>query len=404
MKRYSYKIRLYPNNSQKEFLARQFGCCRLVYNYMLALKQNVFKEGTKYSKFDLIKQLTILKHREEYLFLSEVYNAPLQQAIVNVDDAFVRMYSKQTKYPKFKNKHSRQSFTYAYPRIKDNRLWLPKHKSWIKFSDGRTIEGKLKKVTISKNPDGTYWASILAEQGYVVPEKPKVLGETIGIDLGLKDFAILSDGTKIINPRFAEHYAYKIKAAQRHLSRKHKGSKRYEKQRLKLAKLHKRVKYLRHEFVHSLVNWLLSENQTICIETLNVKKMMQGSKLAKSIASASWSEFIRVLKYKAEWLGKQVIQIPRYAASTKKCCACGCQVEPIPLSVREWTCPYCGVHHDRDINAARNILLQAVNLALGGNAPVHSWIDIADLCTLGIQVCDTKMKREYRNNVPIVVH
>ena len=131
---------------------------------------------------------------------------------------------------------------------------------------------------------------------------------------------------------------------------------------------------------------------------------MQGSKLAKSIASASWSEFIRVLKYKAELLGKQVIQIPRFAASTKKCCACGCQVEPIPLSVREWTCPYCGVHHDRDINAARNILLQAVNLALGGNAPVHSWIDIADLCTLCIQVSDVKMKREYRNNVPIVVH
>lgn len=212
MRQYSYKIRLYPNNSQKEFLVRQFGCCRLVYNYMLALKQNAFKEGTKYSKFDLIKQLTILKHREEYLFLSEVCNAPLQQAIVNVDDAFVRMYSKQTKYPKFKNKHSRQSFTYAYPRIKDNRLWLPKHKSWIKFSDGRTIEGKLKKVTISKDSDGTYWTSILAEQGYVVPEKPKVLSETIGIDLGLKDFAILSDGTKIINPRFAEHYAYKIKS------------------------------------------------------------------------------------------------------------------------------------------------------------------------------------------------
>ena len=363
-----------------------------------------FKEGTRYSKFDLIKQLTILKQQEEYLFLNEVNSWALQYSVSCVDNAFVRMYTKQTKYPKFKNKHSRQSFTYAYPRIKDNHLWLPKHKSWIKFSDGRTIEGKLKKVTISKDPDGTYWASILAEQDYVVPDKPKVLGKTVGIDLGLKDFAILSDGTKIVNPRFAEHYAYKIKAAQRHLSRKHKGSKRYEKQRLKLAKLYKRVKYLRHEFVHSLVNWLLSENQTICLETLNVKKMMQGSKLARSIASASWSEFIRVLKYKAEWLGKQIIQIPKYAASTKKCCACGHQVSAIPLSVREWTCPYCSVHHDRDINAARNILLQAVNLALGGKSPVHSWIDIADLCTLGIQVCDTKMKREYRNNVPIVVH
>ena len=314
------------------------------------------------------------------------------------------MYTKQTKYPKFKNKHSKQSFTYAYPRIKDNRLWLPKHKSWIKFSDGRTIEGKLKKVTISKDPDGTYWASILSEQEYVVTDKPKVLGKTVGIDLGLKDFAILSDGTKIVNPRFVEHYAYKIKAAQRHLSRKHKGSKRYEKQRLKLARLYKRVKYLRHEFVHSLVNWLLSENQTICLETLNVKKMMQGSKLARSIASASWSEFIRVLKHKAKWLGKQIIQIPKYTVSTKKCCACGHQVSAIPLSVREWTCPYCGVHHDRDINAARNILLQAVNLALGGKSPVHSWIDIADLYTLGIQVCNIKMNREYRNNVPIVVH
>ena len=371
---------------------------------MLELKQNAFKEGIKYSKFDLIKQLTILKHREEYSFLSDVNSWALQYSVSCVDDAFVRMHSKQNKYPKFKNKHSKQSFTYAYPRIKDNHLWLPKHKSWIKFSDGRTIEGNLKKVTISKDPDGTYWASILSEQEYVVPDKPKVPGKTVGIDLGLKDFAILSDGTKIVNPQFAEHHAYKIKAAQRHLSRKHKGSKRYKKQRLKLARLHKRVKYLRHEFIHSLVNWLLSENQTICLETLSVKKMMQGSKLARSIASASWAEFIRVLKYKAEWLGKQIIQIPRYAASTKKCCVCGHQVESIPLSVREWTCPYCGVHHDRDINAARNILLQAVNLALGGKSPVHSWIDITDLYTLGVQVSDAKMKREYRNNVPIVVH
>ena len=196
MRQYSYKVRLYPNTSQEEFLTKQFGCCRLVYNYMLELKQKCFKEGNKLSKFDLINQLTSLKNKEEYWFLNEVICQPLQYSISYVDDAFVRMYTKQTKYPKFKNKHSRQSFTYAYPRIKDNHLWLPKHKSWIKFSDGRTIEGKLKKVTISKDPDGTYWASILAEQDYVVPDKPKVLGKTAGIDLGLKDFAILSDGTK----------------------------------------------------------------------------------------------------------------------------------------------------------------------------------------------------------------
>ena len=160
-----------------------------------------------------------MKNDENYGFLNEVISQALQYSVFNVENAFVRMYTKQNKYPKFKNKHSRQSFTYAYPCIKDNHLWLPKHKSWIKFSDGRTIEGKLKKVTISKDSDGTYWASILAEQDYVVPEKPKILGKTVGIDLGLKDFAILSDGTKIVNPRFAEHYAYKIKAAQRHLSR-----------------------------------------------------------------------------------------------------------------------------------------------------------------------------------------
>ena len=169
---------------------------------MLELKQKCFKEGNKLSKFDLIKQLTPLKKQEKFLFLNDVYSVPLVQSICFVDDAFVRMYTKQNKYPKFKNKHSRQSFTYAYPRIKDNHLWLPKHKSWIKFGDGRTIEGKLKKVTISKDPDGTYQASILAEQDYAVPEKPKVLGKTVGIDLGLKDFAILSDGTKNSQPTF----------------------------------------------------------------------------------------------------------------------------------------------------------------------------------------------------------
>ena len=404
MRQYTYKLRLYPNNDQKQFLAKQFGCCRFVYNYMLKLKQSEYEAGNKLSKFDLIKRLTPLKKQEDYSFLNDVYNPPLQQSISYVDDAFIRMYKGQNKYPKFKSRKAKQSFTYAYPKIKDNHLFLPKHKSWIKFRDVRTIEGKLKKVTISMDPDGTYWASVLAEQDIQIPDKTSLLGKTVGIDLGLKDFAILSDGTKVINPRFAEHYAYKIKQAQRHLSRKHKGSKRYEKQRIKIAKLYKRVKWLRHEFIHSLVNWLLSENQTVCLETLSVKKMMQGSKLARSIASASWTEFVRVLKYKAEWLGKQVIQISKFAATTKVCSCCGHKTKSIPLSVREWTCPECGIHHDRDINAARNILLQAVNLALGGDCPVHSWIDVANLYAFGIQVCDSKMKREYRNNVSNLVY
>lgn len=404
MKLYSYKIRLYPNNSQKEFLAKQFGCCRFVYNYMLNLKIKEYEAGNKLSKFDLIKQLTPLKKQDEFQFLNEVFSQPLVQSVCNVDNAFINFFKKYNKFPKFKSRKARQSFTYQYPCISDTRLWLPKHKSWIKFHDGRKIEGKLKKVTISKDPDGTYWASVLTEQNVQIPEKLKELGKTVGIDLGLKDFAVLSDGTKIVNPKFAEHYACKIKRAQRHLSRKRRGSKRYEKQRLKLAKLYKRVQWLRHEFIHSLVNWLLSENQTICLETLDVKRMMQGLKLAKSIASASWSMFIHVLKYKAEWSSKQTIQIPRYAASTKKCCTCGKQIDKIPLFVREWTCPYCGVHHDRDVNAARNILLQAVNFALEGKSPVHSWIDIADLHAFGIQVSDIKMKREYRNNVPNLVH
>lgn len=286
MKLYSYKIRLYPNNSQKEFLAKQFGCCRLVYNYMLNLKIKEYEAGNKLSKFDLIKQLTPLKKQNEFQFLNEVFSQPLVQSVSNVDNAFINFFKKYNKFPKFKSRKARRSFTYQYPCISGTRLWLPKHKSWIKFRDGRTIEGKLKKVTISKDVDGTYWASILSEQDVQIPTKPKELGKTVGIDLGLKDFVILSDCTKIVNPRFAEHYAFKIKRAQRHLSRKHKGSKRYEKQRLKLGKLYKRVQWLRHEFIHSLVNWLLSENQTICLETLNVKRMMQGSKLARSIASA----------------------------------------------------------------------------------------------------------------------
>ena len=371
---------------------------------MLKLKQTEYEAGNKLSKFDLIKQLTPLKKQEDCSFLNDVYNPPLQQSISCVDDAFIRMYKRQNKYPKFKSRKARQSFTYAYPKIKDNHLFLPKHRTWVRFRDGRTIEGKLKRVTISMDPDGTYWASVLAEQDVQIPDKPSSLGKTVGIDLGLKNFVILSDGTKVVNPKFAEHYACKIKKAQRHLSRKHKGSKRYEKQRLKLAKLYKRVKWLRHEFIHSLVNWLLSENQTICLETLNVKKMMHSSKLAMSIASVSWTEFVRVLKYKAEWLGKQIIQISKFAATTKVCSCCGYKTKSIPLSIREWTCPECGTHHDRDVNAARNILLQAVNLALGTNNPVHSWINIADLYALGIQVDDINMNREYRNNVPNLVH
>ena len=388
MKFYSYKVRLYPNQTQKDFLCKQFGCCRFVYNKMLDLKISTFKnEGKRLSKFDLIKQLTPLKQMDEFKFLNEVSHAPLMQAVSNVDKAFINFFKHQTKYPKFKSRKARQSFAYYYPRIKDNRyLWLPKHKSWIKFRDGRTIFGNLKSVTISKDCDGTYWASILSEQPVNVPEPSKELGKTVGIDLGLKDFAILSDGTKIPNPRVFEKHLFKIKKLQKHLSRKRKGSKRYEKTRLKLAKLYKRTQYLRNEFIHSLVNRLLRENQTICLENLNVKQMMHKSKLAKSISSVAWTQFVHTLKYKATWTGKHVLQIERYALTTRKCCSCGTIVDKIPLSVREWTCPKCLVHHDRDVNAARNILLQAVNLALGRVCPVHSWSDITELNSFGVQV------------------
>lgn len=388
MKLYSYKVRLYPNQSQKAFLCKQFGCCRFVYNKMLDLKISIFKnEGKQLSKFDLIKQLTPLKRMDEFKFLNEVSHAPLMQSVANVDNAFTNFFKHQTKYPKFKSRKARQSFTYYYPSIKDNKyLWVPKHKTWIRFRDGRTIFGKLKSVTISKDCDGTYWASILSEQPVNVPEPSKELGKTVGIDLGLKDFAILSDGTKIPNSRIFEKHLFKIKKIQRHLSRKHKGSKRYEKTRLKLAKLHKRIQYLRNEFIHSFVNRLLRENQTICLENLNVKQMMHKSKLAKSILSVAWTQFVNTLKYKAVWTGKHVLQIERYTLTTRKCCSCGTIVDKFSLSVREWTCPKCLVHHDRDVNAARNILLQAVNLALGRSCPVHSWSDITELNSFGVQV------------------
>lgn len=360
-----FKYEIYPTKNQQKILDQNLGCCRWVYNWALELKSETYKrDKTNLSRFDLGKLLTQLKKYPEYKWLNEAAAQSLQNSLKNLDAAFTSFFKKKSKYPKFKSKYrSEQSCQYPQYTEMNFETWRVKilKLGWIKVAKNEEhifLNSKIKTCTVTKTPTHRYFISILVDLPQDLPQKlPIQENKTIGIDLGLKDFAILSTGEKIENPKLYRKYEKKLKVDQRRLSRKQKGSKNYQEQRLKVAKDHEKIKNSRTDFLQKLSSKVVYENQDItsfCIEDLAVKNMIKNRKVSKSIGDAGWGLFVRMLEYKCDWSGKNLIKIGRLDPSSKMC-SCGVKCQDLSLDERTWTCSSCKVTHDRDILAANNI-------------------------------------------------
>ena len=358
----AFKYRLYPTEPQKELIAKHIGSSRFVYNLALETKNTAYL-GSKhnFSPFDLIKQLPELKKECEWL--KEVNSQSLQQSIQNMDIAFKKFF-KGAGFPKFKSKHrGKQSF--AVPqnvKVENNLLIIPKFKEGIDIVLHRPIKGTVKSATVSRTPTGKYFVSILVDTNTEQPTKAPIKENTsIGVDLGIKDFGITSDGEVIKNPKHLRKAQSRLKYVQRKYS-KNKG-KRTKK---RLALLHEKVVNKRKDFLHKVSTQLIRENQTIALETLAVKNMVKNHCLAQAISDASWSTFVSMLEYKAEWYGKNILRIGQFAPSSKTCSNCGSINKELTLKDREWTCGSCSTVLDRDVNAAINIKNFALKNILSG--------------------------------------
>lgn len=354
----AYKFRLKPTVDQKILIEKHIGSCRYVFNWALAQKIKTYEETAKsVSQFDLNKQLTQLK--KEQLFLKEVNAQSLQGMTKQVESAFTRFFREKKGFPNFKSKKNPiQSFPIPqsyYVDFDQGIVKLPKLGN-VKTMLHRRFEGNLKTATVSRSPTCKYYISILVDDEKSLPEKQEFSPETtIGIDVGIKDFAILSNGEKIENPKYLKSSLKKLKSLQRKVSRKVKGSNNRRKAIYNFAKLHEKITNQRNDFQNKLSFKLISENQAIALETLNVDCMIKNHHLAQSISDASWSSFVTKLQYKAEWNGKTILRIGRFQPSSKVCNNCGYYNKDLTLKIREWACPDCNTFHDRDVNAAVNI-------------------------------------------------
>ncbi len=366
----AYKYRCYPTDEQKGILARTFGCCRYIYNWALHLKSQTYRQtGKSLSYGDLSALLRRLKRHPETAWLTKVSSVPLQQSLRHLDRAFVNFFEGRASYPRFKQKHGEQAATYTAAAFtcKDGTLTLAKMQVPldIRFSRPLPEGAKPSTVTITKDCAGRYFVSILVEEE--IKQLP-ASQERIGIDLGLTSMVISSQGEKVGNPRFMARDEQKLARAQRRHAKKQKGSRNREKARRRVAKIHASIRDKRRDYQHKLSLHLIRENQVICIESLAVKNMMQHPTLAKAIADVGWGELVRQLEYKAAWYGRTLIQIDQWYPSSKTCSICAHVLESLDLDVREWTCPNCGTHHDRDINAASCVLAEGLKVYAAGLA------------------------------------
>ena len=363
----AYRFRFYPTSEQEMILAKTFGCARFAYNYMLRLRTDAWMQRQERIGYhETSAALTALKKQPEYAWLNEVSSVPVQQALRHLQTAFNNFFAKRARYPQFKRKDGPQAAEYTTSAFKwDGRsLKLAKMSEPLAVRWSRQIPkaAKVTTVTVSKDSAGRYFVSLLCDD--VVAKKPAVDCK-IGVDLGLTHFAILSTGEKIAAPNTFRKNEAKLAKLQRRLAKKTKGSNRRRKAKLKVAKLHAKIADSRRDFLHKLSTRLINENQVIAVESLSVSNMQKNRCLSKSIADASWSEFLRQLEYKAKWYGRELVGIDKWYPSSKRCSDCGYTMPKMPLNVRQWTCPECGSIHDRDVNAARNVL--AAGLAVSAH-------------------------------------
>ena len=369
-----YMYRIYPNKEQQILLAKHFGATRWIFDYGLQRKIEEYQKNKKsLSCFQISKELPELKRKNEWL--KEINAQSLQMALRQLDNAYTNFFKKHNRFPRFKNKKSKQAFSIPQGNKID---WENRKASFfklgkIKIRIDRKFEGKIIKATISKNNINQYFVSYTVEENIKLPKKKKIREKTtIGIDLGIKDFAILSNGKKIKNPKYLRNSERRLKVLQRRLSRKQKGSQNRIKAKFKVAKLHNKITNQRSAFLHNFTHQLTHDSQvdTIAIENLNVNGMMKNHHLAKAIADVSWGEFVRQLSYKCEWYGKNLLVIGRFEPSSKTC-SCGYVNQELKLSDRKWTCPKCKKTHDRDILAANNIKKFALSGRLTPAGPVE---------------------------------
>jgi putative transposase len=363
----AYKYRFYPTSEQEKQLAQSFGCSRFVYNHFLRVKSDAYSEKKeKISYNDTSSLLTQLKKEEDFVWLKEVSSVVLQQSLKNLDTAYTNFLAKRTGYPKPKRRNARQSIRYVASAFTyDGEVTLAKQKDPLLVRWSRRFQGTPTSITVSKDRAGRYFVSFTVEE--TVSELSRV-EKVVGIDVGIKDVCITSDGFKSGAPQYLRRYEEKLTKRQRELSKKTKGSRNRKKEQVRVARIHAKISDSRNDFNHKLSTQLIRENQAIVVESLNVKGMMKNHCLAKSIADASWGGFLNKLRYKAAWYGREFLEIDQWFPSSKTCYHCGAINKELTLDMRTWECPSCKTILDRDINAAKNIATAGLaGVAFGEN-------------------------------------
>lgn len=360
----SFKFRIYPSKEQEVLMAKHFGACRFVFNHYLNKRKETYLEDKKsLNYYDNANDLTQLKKDENFNWLKEINSQSLQSSLRNLDSSYMRFFRKQTKFPRFKSKYDRQSFKIPQSvSLKENQLIIPKFKDGIKINLHTEINGEILFATISKSATGKYYVSLTCQ----VQHKPfDKTGSEVGIDTGIKDLAILSDGTTYENIKVLKNNLKKLKYEQRQLSKKVKGSSSRNKQKQKLAITHEKITNVRKDYLHKVSTEIVKNHDIISVEDLAVKNIMKNHKLAQAMSDVSLGSFYSMLEYKCEWNDKQFVKIDRFFPSSKTCSNCGWINQDLTLNIREWSCPSCGETHDRDFNASKNILKQGLKILSG---------------------------------------